>query len=289
MTSLRPTVTALVTVIMALIAVPAVWPTDLTGPLPPLPEDPRHGISMPLELSPRLDLSAPFSVEFTTTNDIISGEDDLYTADLVFTAVLDGFAITLNERMFTDRENGQRHDETVLELRKSIADLWGLDGEVALGALRVGRGLFGETFQNAVHNVFANDEVDLVYPDGTDWHASGRIRLGANLINGDLLSLRTEAEAAVAPGFRSSLAVRLTAGHDFGNRLFAEGGIGVMATHVETDRLREHVDDVVPTWSVAVGWGPMALQWSANTFGTTQRHIGLVYRFGAGGRHHVKD
>jgi hypothetical protein len=280
-TTPRPLITGLIAAAIGLASATTVTASEFSGVLPPLPEDPRSGFSIPLETSPRLDLSAPFAVELTTSNDIIGGEDDLYTADLAFTAVLDGFAITLNEHMFTDREAGRRHDETVVEFRRMIPELWGLDGEIALGALRVGRGLFGESLQNAVHNVFDNDEVELAYPEGIDWYASVRLRVGADIFSSDAFALRADGVAATAPGFRSKLEGRLAAGHKLRNGAFVEGGVGVMLNHVETDLLRDHVDDVVPTWSVAVGWGPVALQWSANTFGTTQRHIGFVYRFGA--------
>ena len=59
----------------------------------------------------------------------------------------------------------------------------------------------------------------------------------------------------------------------------AELGVGAMANHVQSRLIEDHVELLLPTWSVGVAWRKIALTWSSNTYGTRQRHIGLAFRF----------
>lgn len=82
----------------------------------------------------------------TTANDPVSGnrkEDDLYTAALGFDIEATSFRLALGERMFTDREQGVRFDETYLEVTDEIGppSAWMLEG--GLRPTAGGRGVPG--------------------------------------------------------------------------------------------------------------------------------------------------
>lgn len=227
--------------------------------------------------SPSLDV-----VELTSSNDIVSGTDDLYTAELGMDILLDGRRLRFDERMFTDREAGRRHDETSLVLVVDLEPWLGEGFSGSVGGLRVGKGLFGESFQNAAHGVFGADEVQLAYPGGTDWFPL--ISLDGDWSTGQVLGQKVWVDATLvaAPGFRSWLDLQLTTRHAVTSNLELEASAGVMANHVESNLIANHVDTLRPIWSAGVRWRGIGLTWSANTFGTSQRHLSLSYRFGGG-------
>ena len=116
------------------------------------------------------------AIQITTGNDILAGNsrsDDLYTGGLALllefdeakinaTTIHKGFA-TLEENLFTDRERGERLDETWLSLgRRFEGDKWSASAHI--GVVRAGQGVFGEDAQNLIHRAIGDEEVELDYP-----------------------------------------------------------------------------------------------------------------------------
>jgi len=223
---------------------------------------------------PRLDV-----IELKTSNDLISGSDDLYTAELGLAVNLDGHLLRFDEKMFTDRGAGRRHDETSLTLSVNLEPWLGVPMRGAVGGLRVGQGVLGEQVQNNLHRLVGSDAVDLDYPENNRYFPV----LGLHMpwSPGTVFGERLEGSAQLlaAPGFRSSLAVGVTTEHHLTAGFSAELGVGAMANVVQSELLEDHVEPLLPTWSVGVAWRKIALSWSSNTYGTRQRHIALAFRF----------
>lgn len=222
---------------------------------------------------PRLDV-----VELTTSNDIISGSDDLYTASVGLALDLDGRRLRIQEDMFTDRDAGRRHDETAVSFELDLEPGTGLELSGRLGALQVGEGFMGQSVQNTIHQVVGADQVELAYPDDDRWYPLVGLRLAAPPVEIAGRRVDTTARLLAAPGFRSSFALAASTAIPVARDWSLEAGAGVMLNHVESDLLDEHVESMVPTWSAGVAWRRWAVTWSGNTYGTTQGHVALSYR-----------
>jgi hypothetical protein len=223
-------------------------------------------------------------VALTTSNDIVGGTDDFYTAALELTASVDGHPLRFGERMFTDRFAGARHDETFAEADLGRrAALWrGLTAWV--GVLRVGRGLFGQSFQNRFHALIGSDELALAYPGRTAWYPTARATLVWPLSTTASDVVFGRSEFFTAPGFRTW--VRATAGveHAFGVSLSVRATAGAMANVVRPDLIARVTRPLLPVWSLAMAWGRVVVTWAGDTLGVSQRYLTLSVRVGRGRR-----
>lgn len=222
-------------------------------------------------------------LELTTSNDIISGEDDLYTAEIGMRFVLaPRLSLELGERIFTDRDAGSRFDESYMRLETRLPPLAGWHGELRLGALHVGEGVGGQSLQNSVHRAVGSDRVDLAYTGEERWYPTlglaGRRFLGQR--SGAALFTRGELDAT--PGFRSSLQLALAAERPLAGDWVASGELGLRADHVEDDRLEEHVDGIAPAVRLGISYRRFSATWSWNEYGTETGHVTLGYRLGVG-------
>ena len=152
---------------------------------------------------------------FRTGNDFLAGNsrsDDLYTAGLGFTLELDRDQpatrplgrrfLTIEENLFTDRDADLRFDETWLLFgRRLRGEAWRAD--VYVGAVRAGRGLFGEDAQNLVHRLIGDEEVHLRYVDRDRHFAVLGAGIRRTLLQGTRGSLHARAEARLAPEFQN--------------------------------------------------------------------------------------
>ena len=222
-------------------------------------------------------------IELTTSNDLISGTDDLYTAEIDIAFELDGRPLRFRERMFTDREADRRHDETSLATSFDLEPWLDLDARGSVGVLRIGKGILGEGFQNAVHGVVGSDAVSLDYLDSGEWYPLLELEVGWS--PGSRLAewFRGSARAVSAPGYRTSIEVAVNTQWMLGRGVEVDAEVGVMGNLVQSDLVRDHIDDLLPTWSIGFSWHQIGLTWSANTYGTEQQHVALVYRVAATG------
>jgi hypothetical protein len=160
-----------------------------------------------LGLSLALDAGAGESaIDFFVADDlgIKAPVDDLYTAALGAAGSTHGYRFALYENLFTDEPAGLRFDETHLTVSRPVeVSAWVLTPEV--GGVRVGEGLFGQSFQNFVHRLIGRDELDLSYVDGTDlflslrfealrpFHVSDRLEFGPRIELYDAFNLKSHA------------------------------------------------------------------------------------------------
>lgn len=204
-----------------------------------------------------------------------SRSDDLYTAGLGF-AVQQGWGhLELGERMFTDRQAGQRFDETYLNLEKRFGN-WG-PFEVTLGAglLHLGKGLLGESVQNSVHRAIGSEVVELDYLAGTHLYGELVARLERHDLFGAGRLLETSIEARSAPGFRSWLRAMSTYEASFGHHFSWRAGLGIHAEDASLDLLENSVRSLAPTAELGIAWRSLTLLWSYNDLGTASSHLTL--------------
>lgn len=222
-------------------------------------------------------------ITFTTSNDPVSGNerpDDLYTAELALEIAVDGRDVVLKERMFTDRERGVRFDETSLEVRRPFSRLAGWGGEAGLGVLHVGRGLLGESAQNAVHRLVGSEEEDLRYAADHRLYPLATLTLVRPLpVSSNLGSVTGRIEAVAAPGFHSSLRAGLVAERSLAGGLGVLAGVAGVLHEVDSGLLGDTVASSGIAWDLGVGWREVFLVLSHNAYGTETRHLTLGYRF----------
>lgn len=225
--------------------------------------------------------SAP-RFELTMSNDILVGNlDDRYTAAIGgrLPLVERHLRVELSERMFTDRAAGQRFDETRLALVREGLEARGWVIDLSAGVLHVGRGLFGESAQNAIHRLWSSAEVDLDYLDDQRFH----FELGGRAIGpergGSRWGWHPEAEVAVAPAFSRSAAMRVAARGQVTDWLELRVSAGARHAHSRNALLAPHLESLAPELGVGITlFDRLSLAWTDNAYGTGDDHVHLVWR-----------
>lgn len=211
-------------------------------------------------------------------NDPIFGNqegDNLYTAGLGV-EVQRGFRIFKGgERMFTDREAGQRFDETYLSLEQRMANWGAWEPTLGLGVLHIGHGLLGQSVQNSIHEAIGSDLLDLDYPAHNRFFGELVARLErADLLGGGRL-LSTAIELRSAPGFRSWLRVMTTYEAPFAKHFTWRAGLGVHAEDAHLRLLERNVESLAPAGELGIAWRSLTLLWTYNALGTASSHLVL--------------
>jgi hypothetical protein len=228
------------------------------------------------QLPPRFELSL--------SNDLLAGDqDDRYTAALSARVPIarSHYRVDFAERMFTDRAAGRRFDETRLALVREGLGRGGWTVDLSAGVLRVGRGVLGESVQNAIHRAVGSDEVDLDYV-GEDWHLElGARAIGPQRALGRVL-VRPELELASAPSFATHAAARVVATIEPVRGVEVQVGAGVRSAWAEMAMLDAHLDSAAPELQLGVTlFERLSLRWSDNAFGTGDDHIHVQWRLSA--------
>ncbi|MEM6706363.1 MAG: hypothetical protein AAF690_26860 [Acidobacteriota bacterium] len=259
-------------------------------------KNPRRLLHHTLSLLLVLLLQAPTaqaqsSIELRTGNDILAGNsrsDDLYTAGLALTYEFQntnlngrrlgrGFA-TFEENLFTDREAGQRFDETWFLLGRRLRR-GNTNYSVYAGAVRAGRGVFGERAQNAVHSVIGDEDVNLEYVEGNQHFAVLGAALRTDLAFGRGWSLQTRVEGRVAQGFKQWLSLGVDGSWPLNRWLEVFASIGARATWAEYDLLEPWTEPLDLTAEVGVALKErLVVSWTQNEYGTGMGHLSLAYR-----------
>lgn len=224
--------------------------------------------------------SFPAELRLTLANDPVAGNsrpDDLYTSSIGLELVFPRVRVMAGERMFTDRERGLRFDETFLSAGLSLPETAGWESEGALGVLRVGQGLLGESAQNRVHDWIGSDQVALPYLESRSF-ATAEIFLFRPLRSFGGVHLSSEAGAFTAPGFRSWLQAGVRAERSIAGPLALRLGLGARADWTESTWLGDHVADFGPTAEIGVAWRSIVLSWLYNETGTRSSHLSLSVR-----------
>lgn len=226
--------------------------------------------------------AAGAEVALALANDALAPRDhvdDLYTADTQLAIYLGRYRVQLGERMFTDRDRELRFDETALEVSRPLPRFGRWRGEAGLGVLHVGRGLLGESTQNAVHRLFGNGEVDLEYAADHQLYGRARVEVWRPLLERPLLDVRAHVSSTLIPGFDSHARFGLEAERTLGAGLSLLAGVAGLVHHVETDLLGDIVADRSTAWNVGLAWRNVVLGYGYNLFGTDTGHLTLSYHF----------
>ena len=228
---------------------------------------------------------------FRTGNDFLAGNsrsDDLYTAGLGFTLELDRDqpatrplgrrVLTIEENLFTDREADLRFDETWLLFgRRLRGEAWRAD--LYVGAVRAGRGLFGEDAQNLVHRLIGDEEVHLRYVERDRHYAVLGAGIRRALLDGTHGSLHARAEARLAPEFQNW--ARVAVDGSLRIRPWIEGiaSLGARLSHASYAPLRPWIDSVALTAELGVVLKErLVFSWTRNELGTGLGHLNLAVR-----------
>lgn len=227
-------------------------------------------------------------LSFATENDFLTGDnrDDLYTYSIALAAERGRYRFALRENAFTDREAGARFDETHLTVRRDVPGLgpWLVAAEA--GVVRVGRGIFGQDVQNALHRLLGDDELDLHYLD-TRLHASLGIEAERWFELDGGLELGPRLEAASAPAFRSHAALGAQARWQPTPSIEVLAFAGGRWSDASLELLDRHLASLAPIARVGVVYRDgLFVSWTYNDYGDEREHltIGLRLSGSRGGR-----
>ncbi len=211
-------------------------------------------------------------------NDPILGNqegDDLYTAGLGI-EVQRGFRFFQGgERMFTDREAGQRFDETYLSVEERLPSWGSWEPTVGLGVLHIGQGL-----PRAIG-------AELDPPGGRQRNLRFRLSRTQSMVRraagagAAQRPARPRAprhhrhRAAQRPGFRSWLRAMTSYEAPFGSHFSWRAGLGLHAEEAELNLLERNVEKLAPAAELGIAWRSLTLLWSYNDLGTATSHLVL--------------
>jgi hypothetical protein len=239
------------------------------------------------------DASRAQAVRLSTNNDTFSGgrggrgggapRDDLYTFAVQIDVESRGRRVSLRENAFTDRAAGTRFDETVVSLGRDV--VWTLAGReihasVEAGVARIGKGIFGESAQNAVHRAIGSDRVDLPYQPA---HVYPQFSVATERlfepVEGVQVGPHVEAEWILGLRSHAVLGVQGRWSHA-GTRLEVDGFVGSRFTSAEFAPLEPHLAGTAAIARLTVSVRErLFVAWSYNDFGDERPHLHLGYRF----------
>jgi hypothetical protein len=217
-------------------------------------------------------------LHLTIANDPIFGnqeQDDLYTAGLAISMQRGFRHFTAGERMFTDREAGQRFDETFLAAEQRLANWGAWQPTVGLGLIHVGQGLLGQSVQNSIHEAIGSDRLDLDYLERSRYFGELMARLERSDLLGRGRLVTTTIELRSAPGFRSWLRAMAYYEATFGKHFAWKAGLGVHAEEAQLSLLEKNVEQLAPAAELGIAWRSLTLLWSYNDLGTASSHLTL--------------
>lgn len=233
-----------------------------------------------LWLATAADRASSGELVFETDNDFLTSNqrDDLYTFSVALSWDMDEAVLRLRENAFTEREAGLRFDETFLTVGRELEARAAWTASVEAGVARIGRGLFGDGAQNAVHRLIGSPEVHLDYVDGPRYHPYGRIELtravaGSALRGGPLV----EVEAAI--DHKSSALLAWTAAWSGDAPVAVKATVGHRWVDADFAPLTPHVANSEPYVAVELALEPgLLVSWSYNAYGTASEHVAIGYR-----------
>lgn len=225
-----------------------------------------------------------FRARLETENDfLVDDRDDLYSFGLGLEIGRGAYRFAFRETGFTDRDAGVRFDETFLTVGRNLALPAGWSAWVEAGAGHVGRGVFGQSFQNEFHGLVGSDEVELEYLDDEKTVGVAEIRLvrprdvSPNVVAGPYL------EASTTPGLKSHALLGARAAWTPGGPFDVIATAGLRWSHADLDELAPWMDGTVMQAEVRVVYRDrIELSWSTNSRGTGRNHLALGYRLGSG-------
>lgn len=232
--------------------------------------------------APAIGLLAAQEIEFSTENDLFTDEtsrDDLYTFAFALATERHERRFALREDAFTDRAAGVRFDETSWSFGRPLPAWRSFRTYGEAGAVRIGRGLFGEEVQNTVHRALGSDGLELAYLAPSlhgrlafaaerAWSPGGGFAVGPRVELEWVSDVRAHAILAAAAQWRPHplLTVDLLAG-----ARWSDADLAALAPHVEPFAAVAELGVTVHE--------RIRLAWSYNDHGDGRTHVALGYRF----------
>ncbi len=242
----------------------------------------KFAFALALALASSIAALAAQEIEFVTENDLFADDeasDDLYTFSVALEVERKETTFALREAAFTDRKAGFRFDQTSWSMGRPLPGWRGWRPHAEVGAVRVGRGIFGEQVQNTVHRAIGGDELELVYLDPSlhgrlafaaerSWSPGGSFALGSRVELEWVQALSSHAIVAAQWSWQPlpALAVDLLAGVRWG-----DADLALLEPHVEAFGAVVEVGLTV--------YDRIRLAWSSNDHGDGRDHLLLGYRF----------
>jgi hypothetical protein len=233
--------------------------------------------------------SAPLGAQrlrFATENDLLANSDtpdDLYTFSVALDLERGGLTWSLHEDAFTDRAAGIRFDATFLGAGRTF-DLDGpWDVRAEAGLLHIGRGLFGEHAQNAVHRALGGERVELDYLDAS-LHPRVAASAERSLPLGRRLDLAPRFVAELVPGVDARALAGVTVRWRPSPRLGVEALVGGRWARALLPALEPHLTALAPAASLGVVlFDRLFVSWAYNEFGDEREHLSAGWRMGLSG------
>ncbi len=228
-----------------------------------------------------------YELRLSTENDFLvesRHKDDLCTFSMAVDVERGPYTFSLQEHAFTDREAGVRFDEThLVATRRLTRSSW--DFELTGGGVHTGKGLFGESTQNAAHKLFGNEEVRLPYTD-SEWHARAGAAVERWWPIGERLAVGPRVEVDLVPGLHSHAVAVGQLGWQAQRHVTVELLAGHRFTDADDDVLERRLasNAAVGRLSVVL-FQRLELTWSYNDRGDRREHLTLGYRLPAGAAH----
>jgi hypothetical protein len=205
--------------------------------------------------------------------------NDFYTGTATIAVTHDRWTVDLTEYLFTDRDvNQERFDETYLTVEREFRPgekPWLIRARV--GAVHVGEGLVGESFQNWVHRLINQEEVELRYvEDGTHLVVGGSVERPVVENARFTLTPGIQLESAA---FKRHALVSLAAHWDAGRGFGVLAETGYRWTDSNFLELARWVKDE-PTLALGASYKRLLdVRWTQNYLGLGGRHWHLTARF----------
>lgn len=225
------------------------------------------------------DLTLFSSNDFAT---LTPHHDDLYTSTLGLSLAAGPLRYGVVENMFTDRANGTRFDESHLTIAGNLPPIDGWRMVAEVGVVRVGNGLFGQEFQNYVHQALDNPDVELTYIDEVSWHGALRFEAARPFRVGARLSVGPRFELSDAIGFKAHILANAALDWEQNDRLVVRGTLGVRYSTAELAALIPWANGLAPAGELGVIYRDLlSVRYSYNAFGTEDHHwyVGLHWNF----------
>jgi hypothetical protein len=149
----------------------------------------------------------------------------------------------------------------------------------------VGRGLFGQSLQNGLHQVIGNAEVDLAYVDDARLHPWAQLTFDRRAVRGPRMALGPRFALAAAPGFQSAAMAGFRLEWDAPGPLAVAPTVGVRLSDTAYEPLRPHVSGTAVYGELEIAlWDRFIARWSYNAYGTERQHVAFGWRFRPGDR-----
>ena len=225
---------------------------------------------------------AGFELRLETGNDFLTNnptDDDLYTFGLELDINRGPWTVRFGENSFTDKSAELRFDETFVAAgrRWSLAGSWSTHLE--LGLVHVGRGLFGQDVQNALHRIIGDDEIDFDYVASDRLFPTIRVAVERPLPVAPAVELVPRFELESAPEFKTHLLIGLGAAVDLHRHLVATFFAGGRLSDTSYGPLRPWIAETAAAASAGVVIRDrFFVSWSFNRFGTERQHLHFGYK-----------